>query len=127
MLENTSHLPMPTTPEGQPPSVASQLQAPSTDSMIGYEKDGRSTLSSRDQPASSSLSSKTSVVEGGAPAEHDGEKTENLAKVQTARTQNGSPLQPTETREDGTEYPKGAKLLLISVALCLSVFLTALE
>ncbi|KAI1428104.1 putative efflux pump [Xylaria sp. FL1777] len=124
-----------TTPEGQPPSVASQLQmssreptlAPSANSMAGYEKEARSTLESRDETASSSHSSKGSELEGGVPAEHDAEKAESLAKVHTARTENGSPLQQVETRQDGSEYPTGPKLLLISVALCLSVFLTALD
>ncbi|KAF2964602.1 hypothetical protein GQX73_g8980 [Xylaria multiplex] len=122
-------------PSELPPSVATQLQdssreptlAASGNSMGGYEKDARSALSSRDQSASSSHSSKSSIVEGGASADQDVEKAGSLAKIQTARSQNGSPLQPTETREDGTEYPTGVKLTLISVALCLSVFLTALD
>lgn len=67
------------------------------------------------------------MEEAGAPVVESVEKSENLAKVQTARTQNGDTLQPTETRDDGTEYPKGVKLALISAALCLSVFLIALE
>ncbi|KAI8945529.1 MFS general substrate transporter [Xylaria longipes] len=95
--------------------------------MVEHEKDARSALSSRDQQGSISGSPRSSVVEGGAHAEYYPGKTETLAKVQTARTENGHALQPTETREDGTEYPTGAKLLLISVALCLSVFLIALD
>jgi hypothetical protein len=38
-----------------------------------------------------------------------------------------SGLQKIQTRQDGTEYPKGLKLGLISLALCLSVFLMALD
>ncbi|KAI0424304.1 putative efflux pump [Xylaria sp. FL1042] len=133
-MRESTHLSMLTTSE-IPPSVASQLQissreptlAPSASSMAGYEKEARSTLSSRDEVSSGSHSSTSSIVEGDAPAEQDVEKAGSLAKVQTARSQNGSPLQPTETREDGTEYPSGPKLILISVALCLSVFLTALD
>ncbi|KAI1346161.1 putative efflux pump [Xylaria sp. FL0043] len=125
-----------TTPEGLPPSVASQLEvpsreptlAPSDSSMAGYYgKDVRSTLSSRDEASSGSHSSTSSIVEGDAPADSNVEKAGSLARAQTARSQNGSPLQPTESRVDGSEYPSGAKLLLISVALCLSVFLTALD
>lgn len=55
------------------------------------------------------------------------EKSESLAKVQTARTQNGDALHQIQTREDGSEYPTGLKLGLISLALCLSVFLIALD
>ncbi|KAI8627999.1 MFS general substrate transporter [Xylariaceae sp. FL1651] len=98
--------------------------------MVSYEKEPRSTLSSRDQNESSSDSSRSSIVEGGAPVENyapEAEKAESLAKIQTARTQNGEPIEQTETRVDGTEYPSGAKLILISVALCLSVFLIALD
>ncbi|KAI1290513.1 MFS general substrate transporter [Xylaria venustula] len=95
--------------------------------MADYEKEVRSTVSSRDEVASDSHSSDSSIIEGGVATGDVMEKTQSLAKVQTARSQNGSPLHPTETREDGTEYPSGPKLLLISVALCLSVFLTALD
>ncbi|KAI0411703.1 putative efflux pump [Xylaria grammica] len=112
-------------PNDLPPSVAAQLQGSSRESS--QEKDVRSELSSRDQSASSSDSSRTSIKGGAAAAEPDVEKAGSLAKVQTARSQNGTPLQQTETRQDGSEYPKGVKLTLISVALCLSVFLTALD
>ncbi|KAI0505130.1 putative efflux pump [Xylaria bambusicola] len=113
-----------TTPEGQqPPSVAAQLApsqepnlAPSTTSVVSYEK-----------PVSSSGNSRSSIVKDESSAADDVELADALAKVQTARTTNGSALHPTETREDGTEYPSGTKLILISVALCLSVFLTALD
>ncbi|TGJ78705.1 hypothetical protein E0Z10_g10059 [Xylaria hypoxylon] len=103
------------------------LSAPSAHSTVGYEKDTRSALSSRDQSGSSSHSSRSSIIGDGAPVEIETEKNGSLAKIQTARSQNGSPLKPIETREDGTEYPTGVKLTLISVALCLSVFLTALD
>ncbi|KAI1283359.1 MFS general substrate transporter [Xylaria sp. FL0933] len=96
--------------------------------MAGYYgKDVRSTVSSRDEASSGSHSSTSSIVEGDALADSIVEKAGSLARAQTARSQNGSPLQPTESRVDGSEYPSGAKLLLISVALCLSVFLTALD
>jgi hypothetical protein len=98
--------------------------------MVDYEKETRATMSSRDQSGSSLHSSSSSIRESGEQPGRDvveKEKAESLAKIQTARTQNGDPLQPTETREDGSEYPSGVKLVLISVALCLSVFLIALE
>ncbi|KAI3323478.1 MFS general substrate transporter [Xylariaceae sp. AK1471] len=98
--------------------------------MADYEKEVRSTLSSRDQTGTSLDSSRSSVVEGGAlPGHHipETEKAESLAKIQTARTQNGDQLQQIATRDDGSEYPSGVKLTLISVALCLSVFLIALD
>ncbi|KAI1752006.1 MFS general substrate transporter [Xylaria castorea] len=133
-LEHASHTSM-SLHEQQPPSAASHLQissreptlAPSAYSVVENEKDARSVLSSRDQQESGLGSSESSMIEGGAHVDNFPEKTENLAKVQTARTENGDALQPTETRQDGTEYPKGVKLLLISVALCLSVFLVALD
>ncbi|KAI0546790.1 MFS general substrate transporter [Xylaria curta] len=133
--ETASHTSM-SLHEQQPPSAASHLQvsssreptlAPSANSVVENEKDIRSELSSRDQAESGIGSSESSIIEGDARADHFPEKTESLAKVQTARTENGHALQPTETREDGTEYPKGVKLLLISIALCLSVFLIALD
>lgn len=46
-----------------------------------------------------------------------------LSRVATA----ASELRRTETRQDGTEYPSGVKLALITVALCLAVFLMALD
>ena len=130
----TLHCSRMTTPQGQPPSVAAQLEAPaseptlapSTHSRASFEKEARSLVSSRGKPVSSSGNSRSSIVKD-ETAEEDVELADVLAKVQTARTQNGSALHPTETREDGTEYPSGTKLILISVALCLSVFLTALE
>ncbi|KAH8166067.1 hypothetical protein CIB48_g2191 [Xylaria polymorpha] len=120
--------------EEQPPSAAAQLQTSSREptlapSTVENEKEVRSTVSSRGQQGSGSGSSSSSFIEGGAPVvEHyHPEKAEDLAKVQTARSDNGNKLQPTETREDGTEYPTGVKLTLISAALCLSVFLIALD
>ncbi|KAI1437619.1 MFS general substrate transporter [Xylaria sp. CBS 124048] len=51
----------------------------------------------------------------------------NLEKIQTAPPAGGEPLRSTTTREDGIEYPTGMKLALITIALCLSVFLVALD
>lgn len=51
----------------------------------------------------------------------DGEKNDRLLK------QPGESLGVVQTQEDGTEYPRGVKLSLIVLALCLGVFLMALE
>ncbi|KAJ5326635.1 hypothetical protein MYU51_014499 [Penicillium brevicompactum] len=57
-----------------------------------------------------------------------GEKTHALIHTTTADPDNEHPsLKATTTREDGTEYPTGLKLTLIVLALCLSVFLVALD
>lgn len=118
--------------EEQLPTMASHLQpsspeatlAPSAASTIVYEKDARSVLSSQGNPESTSGRSSNSILQDG---EDNNEKADVLAKIKTSQSQNGAPLDATRTREDGTEYPTGVKLGLISLALCLSVFLTALE
>ncbi|KAJ2992653.1 hypothetical protein NUW58_g2094 [Xylaria curta] len=110
----------------QPSSLEPTL-APSANSMMDYEKDAGSAVSTHAQQVSSSDSSQNSILEGGASATHGVEKSEGLAKVQTSQTQTGTQLEQSRTREDGTEYPTGIKLTLISVALCLSVFLIALD
>ena len=51
----------------------------------------------------------------------DGEKNDRLLKQPEA------PLGVVQTQEDGTEYPRGVKMSLIVLALCLAVFLMALE
>ncbi|RKU40632.1 hypothetical protein DL546_001366 [Coniochaeta pulveracea] len=57
------------------------------------------------------------------------EKDNTLTRHATATSHadTGHSIQQTTTREDGTEYPKGLKLGLITLALCLSVFLMALD
>lgn len=57
----------------------------------------------------------------------DGEKHEGLARQATAVSKTGQSITQTQTREDGTEYPKGMKLSFIMLALCLSVFVMALD
>jgi EmrB/QacA subfamily drug resistance transporter len=63
------------------------------------------------------------------PRQHTGndEKHNDLTQQQTAASQGEHSLRPTTTREDGTEYPSGMKLALINLALCLAVFLMALD
>lgn len=63
---------------------------------------------------------KEGAPEPPAPA---GDLVHTVSRVATA----ASEMRRTETREDGTEYPGGIKLALISIALCLAVFLMALD
>ncbi|ERS98993.1 uncharacterized protein SPSK_04078 [Sporothrix schenckii 1099-18] len=55
--------------------------------------------------------------------------TNALGKVETSKsqTEGGLAVAKTATREDGSEYPTGARLGLIMLALCLAVFLMALD
>lgn len=55
------------------------------------------------------------------------EKQYALTQQQTAASQGEHSLRPATTREDGTEYPKGMQLGLITLALCLAVFLMSLD
>ncbi|OIW34274.1 DHA14-like major facilitator [Coniochaeta ligniaria NRRL 30616] len=57
----------------------------------------------------------------------DDEKHHDLTQQQTAASHGEHSLRPTTTREDGSEYPSGMKLGLINLALCLAVFLMALD
>ncbi len=59
-------------------------------------------------------------------SEKQNEKHDVLARQATATSKTGKPLEPSTTREDGTEYPTGVTLALIVLALCLSVFTMAL-
>ncbi|KAI0898172.1 putative efflux pump [Annulohypoxylon nitens] len=55
------------------------------------------------------------------------EKNQELARHTTALSRHGDSIRQIQTREDGTEYPTGMKLFLITLALCLGVFLMALD
>lgn len=57
------------------------------------------------------------------PAAPAADLVHTLSRVATA----ASELRRSETRQDGTEYPSGLKLALITIALCLAVFLMALD
>lgn len=63
----------------------------------------------------------------------DDSDREGLAKSEkdganALTTDSASPeLERVDTRPDGTEYPSGVKLYLITLALCLGVFLMALD
>lgn len=101
------------------PSSKAPTLTPSTASMTDMEKDRPSTTS----PSSSDSDSATP-----APMATEAEKTGDLHRQLTAKSQqHGDELQNARTREDGTEYPTGLKLSLITLALCLAVFLMALD
>ena len=86
-------------------SLEKETAAPGND---GAPSDSASASAAQQQPAS--------------------EKPESLARAPTATSQaGGQSLAARATREDGAEYPSGAKLAAITVALCLSVFLMALD
>lgn len=95
-------------PAANPESEAATIAATS----VADEK-----RSSADEP---------SDAEAAAPVA-DGEKHDELARHATAASKSGQTITQTRTREDGTEYPTGMKLGLITLALCLSVFLMALD
>ncbi|KAK0750038.1 major facilitator superfamily-domain-containing protein [Schizothecium vesticola] len=61
------------------------------------------------------------------PTPTDTEKRAELERQTTAVSKTGQSIDRTRTREDGTEYPTGMKLGLIILALCLSIFLMALD
>lgn len=56
----------------------------------------------------------------------DPEKKDELTRQATAVSKTGQSIRAAQTREDGEDYPTGMKLGLITLALCLSVFLMAL-
>lgn len=69
-------------------------------------------------------------VPSDSPKEEAPEKQADNALEKTATQQSkthGHSIKTLQTREDGQEYPGGLKLGLISLALCLSVFLMALD
>ncbi|KAI2640361.1 putative efflux pump [Hypomontagnella submonticulosa] len=108
-------------PKG-PPSFEASSRAPtlagSNASFTDRSRDEK-TPPSRDQPSDSASSVDFD--------EEPREKIQELAKHSTAHSRNGEPMHQIQTREDGTEYPTGLKLGLITLALCLSVFLMALD
>ncbi|KAI1384991.1 putative efflux pump [Hypoxylon trugodes] len=74
-----------------------------------------------------SSSSGSSIEDSHSIAAADQEKTHDLTQHTTALSRHNEAVEKIQTREDGTEYPTGAKLVLIALALCLSVFLMALD
>lgn len=62
-------------------------------------------------------------VEHFQPVKSSAQEGENVDPIEQAKNE----LQRVQTSEDGVEYPTGMKLAFISLALCLSVFLIALD
>ncbi|KAK3321924.1 major facilitator superfamily domain-containing protein [Apodospora peruviana] len=110
MDEKLSTPGQPTVAESQAPTIAPSVT----------EEDKLSAELASDTDAAS-------VRPGDAPADAETEKHNHLTQHPTATSKQGDAIQQTQTREDGTEYPKGSKLGLIILALCLSVFLMALD
>jgi len=79
-----------------------------------------------DEKASVNNSSSLDTEQVSAQETTQNEKHNDLRQQTTATSNHGQPVHRIRTREDGTEYPTGMKLVLISLALCLSVFLMAL-
>src|SRR4051794_34876122 len=97
----------------------------------------RASVEARSQPPTIASSNDSSVVRGlasthtgtGVVTQGKGDGTD-LAKYATARPfkhPGDDAIRQVETREDGAEYPSGIRFVLIALALCLSVFLMALE
>ncbi|KAK9778377.1 putative Efflux pump [Seiridium cardinale] len=107
----------------QAPTVAA-----SASSITDMEK-GADTYSSRENTShsNSTIDADMKNVQPMAPAPTEAEKVIDITRQYTAHSQTAHTLKQVETREDGVEYPKGTKLFLISLALCLSVFLMALD
>lgn len=87
-----------------------------------------------DDSASETLkSAPSSMNEKAAPSVRQGSRsptpTQSIHEDVTKETAvvDGSALEKVNTSAEGTEYPTGLKLGLISLALCLSVFLMALD
>ncbi|KAI1459138.1 putative efflux pump [Annulohypoxylon moriforme] len=96
------------------------------------EKDSSITDETRNEKISPSLDessdSNSSIINVG-DSRHtpNQEKNQELARHNTALSRHGDSIRQIQTREDGTEYPTGMKLFLITLALCLGVFLMALD
>jgi hypothetical protein len=116
-------------PASQAPTIA-----PSTTSLSDVEKDrpitseekketsvDKTQTAADDDAADASSVERASIVPG---ANADADNA--LEKHATAASKAGHSLHAVQTREDGTEYPTGTKLFLITLALCLAVFLVAL-
>ncbi len=62
------------------------------------------------------------------PASAEAPTPNEMQRAATAASRAGAQsLRPATTREDGSDYPTGLALGLITMALCLSVFLIALD
>jgi hypothetical protein len=97
--------------------------------FYGPEKSERGVTSDSDETAYepharyvNDAAAAPAAIPGGAGG--DLERTPTIISKRQSHT---GTIEKTRTREDGEEYPHGVKLALISLALCLSVFLMALD
>lgn len=116
-MDDKSTLPVPapgtSADESQAPTIA-----PSSASM------------NEDDKLSGKGAGTTSETDAASRGENEKSATDTGAELQrqaTSASQTGSKIEPSRTREDGVEYPKALELGLITLALCLSVFLMALD
>ncbi|KAI1134501.1 putative efflux pump [Hypoxylon sp. FL0543] len=99
-----------------------------SDSSISDTARDEKALSSLDESSDSNSSiNKAEDSEPIAATSSNREKTQGLERHETVQSRHGDSIRQIQTREDGTEYPTGLKLGLITLALCLSVFLMALD
>ncbi|KAH6660659.1 putative efflux pump [Truncatella angustata] len=101
--------------------------AASASSIADREKDidAYSVRENTSQPVTSHTMDRT--AQPLAPVPTEAEKVIELTTQVTANSQSANTIREVQTREDGVQYPTGMKLFLISLALCLSVFLIALD
>ncbi|KAI1382026.1 putative efflux pump [Hypoxylon crocopeplum] len=94
--------------------------------MTASTRDEEKRSPSQDQ-SSDSASSVVTIDRSKYAVGPNQEKPSELVRHTTAQSRHGDSIRQIQTREDGTEYPDGLKLGLITLALCLSVFLMALD
>jgi len=113
-------------PESQAPTIApSRSSFEKDNSAIETDTVSGRSIATPGGPGQAEVESITAPAE---VAEAEIEKHGDLARAPTSASHaGGKSLQPTQTREDGSEYPTGLRLGLISLALCLAVFLMALD
>lgn len=111
------------TDEKLPPTTSASISSSSTT----HEKSDaeQATLAREAMKTDAELSEKPL---GKTPSVHDGDNDNpiELKKTKSAADIQQEELNRVHTSAEGVEYPTGVKLQLISLALCLSVFLMAL-
>ncbi|KAK6613855.1 hypothetical protein ACHAPC_010409 [Botrytis cinerea] len=112
------------TDEKLPPTTSASISSSSTT----HEKSDaeQATLAREAMKTDAELSEKPL---GKTPSVHDGDNDNpiELKKTKSAADIQQEELNRVHTSAEGVEYPTGVKLQLISLALCLSVFLMALD
>ena len=121
-MDEKSEIPVP------PPATATESQPtipPSAASMTEDDKVSSKGATASETDAAST--NPTNAITGAAEADNEKSASNELKQQATATSKHGSTIEPSRTREDGVAYPKGYELFLITLALCLSVFLIALD